>query len=173
MKLNNASIHKYTISNFISHCIMSAITYPCLFVVYKSSYHDDVIKWKHFPRYWPFVRWIHRSPVNSPHKGLWRLRKKWWGWWLWRHCDVIAALSRFRSFLPSFCRGLSASFWRWPELFQMIPRRPLTTPERIPNYTSSGMRNGLTSRILVRIFTHWDRYKMATNFLTKFSNVFS
>ena len=28
---------------------------------------DDVIKWKHFPRYWPFVRGIHRSPVNSPH----------------------------------------------------------------------------------------------------------
>ena len=24
--------------------------------------HDDVIKWKHFPRYWPFVRGIHRSP---------------------------------------------------------------------------------------------------------------
>ena len=22
--------------------------------------HDDVIKWKHFPRYWPFVRGIHR-----------------------------------------------------------------------------------------------------------------
>ena len=43
-------------------------------------WHDDVIKWKHFPRYWPFVRGIHRSPVNSlrgihrspvnsPHKG--------------------------------------------------------------------------------------------------------
>ena len=31
--------------------------------------HDDDIKWKHFPRYWPFVRRIHRSPVNSPHKG--------------------------------------------------------------------------------------------------------
>ena len=29
--------------------------------------HDDVIKWKHFPRYWPFVRGIPRSPVNSPH----------------------------------------------------------------------------------------------------------
>ena len=27
---------------------------------------------KHFPRYWPFVRGIHRSPVNSPHKGQWR-----------------------------------------------------------------------------------------------------
>ena len=34
-------------------------------------WHDDVIKWKHFPRYWPFVRGIHRSPVNSPHKGQW------------------------------------------------------------------------------------------------------
>ena len=34
--------------------------------------HDDVIKWKHFPRYWPFVRGIHRSPVNSSHKGQWR-----------------------------------------------------------------------------------------------------
>ena len=35
-------------------------------------WHDDVIKWKHFPRYWPFVRGIHRPPVNSPHKGQWR-----------------------------------------------------------------------------------------------------
>ena len=33
--------------------------------------HDDVIKWKHFPRYWPFVRGIRRSPVISPHKGQW------------------------------------------------------------------------------------------------------
>ena len=34
--------------------------------------NDDVIKWKHFPRYWPLVRGILRSPVNSPHKGQWR-----------------------------------------------------------------------------------------------------
>ena len=34
--------------------------------------HDDVIKWKHFPRHWHFVWGIHRSPVNSPHKGQWR-----------------------------------------------------------------------------------------------------
>ena len=39
--------------------------------VSQSRYHDDVIKWKHFPRYWPFVRGIRRSPVNSPHKGQW------------------------------------------------------------------------------------------------------
>ena len=30
--------------------------------------HDDVIKWKHFPRYRPFVRGIHRSLVYSLHK---------------------------------------------------------------------------------------------------------
>ena len=35
----------------------------------NKSIHDDVIKWKTFSRYWPFVRGIHRSPVNSPHKG--------------------------------------------------------------------------------------------------------
>ena len=73
------------------------------------KFHDDVIKWKHFSRYWPFVRGIHRLPVNSPHKGQWRgalmfffdlhlnkrLSKQAWGWWLetpsrslWRHRNV-------------------------------------------------------------------------------------
>ena len=36
------------------------------------SSHDDVIKWKHFTRYWTFVRGTHRLPVNSPNKGQWR-----------------------------------------------------------------------------------------------------
>ena len=49
-------------SSFLNQC-----WYPS-----KPSGQDDVIKWKHFPRYWPFVRGIHRSPVNSPHKGQWR-----------------------------------------------------------------------------------------------------
>ena len=35
-----------------------------LFEKQSRSYHDDVIKWKHFPRNWPFV--------NSHHKGQWR-----------------------------------------------------------------------------------------------------
>ena len=34
--------------------------------------YDDVIKWKHVPRYWPFVWGIHRSPVNFSHEGQWR-----------------------------------------------------------------------------------------------------
>ena len=37
----------------------------------RHNLHDDVIKWKHFPCYWTFVRGIHWSLVNSPHKGRW------------------------------------------------------------------------------------------------------
>ena len=40
--------------------------------VFYSLSHDDVIKWKPFPRYWPFVRGIHRWPVISPLKGQWQ-----------------------------------------------------------------------------------------------------
>ena len=40
-------------------------------ILKRRPLHDYVIKWKHFPRYWPFVRGIHQSPVNSPHKGQW------------------------------------------------------------------------------------------------------
>ena len=38
----------------------------------KRYIHDNVIKWKHFPRYWTFVWGIHRSSVNYPYKGQWR-----------------------------------------------------------------------------------------------------
>ena len=67
----------------IQHLFSQNIHVPTLYdMIYQtnavlwgmSSYelkHDDVIKWKHFPRYWPFVDGIHRSPVNSPHKGQW------------------------------------------------------------------------------------------------------
>ena len=33
--------------------------------------HNDPIKWKYFPHYWPFGRVVHRSLVNSPRKGQW------------------------------------------------------------------------------------------------------
>ena len=45
----------------------------CLWYIYNSlNITPYVIKWNHFPCYWPFVRGIYRSPVNSPHKGQWR-----------------------------------------------------------------------------------------------------
>ena len=46
-------------------------------------HHDDVIKWKRFPRYWPFARGIHRSPVKSPHKGQWRRPLTFSLIWVW------------------------------------------------------------------------------------------
>ena len=72
--------------------------------------HDDVIKWKHFRRYWPFVRGIHRSsefpaqrPVTRSFDAFFdlhpnkRLSKQPWGWWfetpswsLWRQCNVVS-----------------------------------------------------------------------------------
>ena len=52
--------------NHSRHVTSSLIGY-----VYTNWNYDDVIKWKHFPRYLPFVQGIHRSPVNSPHKGQW------------------------------------------------------------------------------------------------------
>ena len=43
-----------------------------------SRLHDDVIKWKYFPRYWPFVRGIHRSqrPVTRNFDVFFDLRLK-------------------------------------------------------------------------------------------------
>ena len=81
--------------------------------------HDDVIKWKHFPRNWPFVRGIHldrpvtQRPVTRSFDVFFdlrlnkRLSKQPWGWWfetlswsLWRHCNEsnqgLYSLSRRR-----------------------------------------------------------------------------
>ena len=69
-----------------------------------------------FLRYWSFVRGIHRSPVNSPHKCQWRaslmffyrrlnkhLGKQSWGRWfetpshsLWRHCNGLSKSHKCR-----------------------------------------------------------------------------
>ena len=95
------------ISKEHSHTSMQSLKFSKKNInVYCSPLHD-VIKWKHFPHYWPFVRGIHWSPVNSPHKGQWcralmffdlrlnkQLSKQPWCWWfqmplhsLWRHCN--------------------------------------------------------------------------------------
>ena len=50
-------------SRWIEATALAIVTPP------DTAEHDDVIKWKHFPCNWPFVRRIHRSPLNSPHKG--------------------------------------------------------------------------------------------------------
>ena len=74
----------------------------------------DVIKWKHLPRYWTFVRGIHRSPVNFHTKAsdveIWYFL---WSAWInnWvnnreagdlihhrAHYDIIVMLDGMRHF---------------------------------------------------------------------------
>ena len=77
-----------------------------------SGNHDDVIKWKHLPRYWPFVReftghrWIPRTKTSDAELWcfLWtaaehRLSEHSLGRWfetpscsLWRHCNDVGVL---------------------------------------------------------------------------------
>ena len=40
--------------------------YGCLSIL---RFHYDVNTWKYFSHHWPFVRGIHQSVVDSPHKG--------------------------------------------------------------------------------------------------------
>ena len=87
---------------------------------HECTYHD-VIKWKHFPFYWPFVRGIHRWPDAffplGPSK---RLSTQSWGWRFetpsssfWRHCNVTG----FRYFTGElwvvFCKLVSYMFQPW------------------------------------------------------------
>ena len=79
--------------------------------VCNSWFHDDVIKWKHFPRYWLAIC-VANSPVTGEFPAQMpvtrsfdvffdprlykQLSKQSWGWWfetpsrsLWRHCNVF------------------------------------------------------------------------------------
>ena len=87
-------------------------------------FHDDVIKWKYFPRYWPFVRGIHRGihRTKASDAELWcflwsapkRLSKQLRGWWFgtpsrpsWRHimlCRGTGSPSVLQNQVQAGCR---------------------------------------------------------------------
>ena len=98
----------------------------------SSVLHDDVMKWKHFPRYWPFVREFPGSgEIPAQRPVTWgfnvffdlrlnkRLSKHWWGWWfetssrpLWCHCNAagypftlqyVWTSPVWLSFMDSYC----------------------------------------------------------------------
>ena len=97
--------HWYLFDKSLQTLLLIEIDWGC---VMHKLFHD-VIKRKHFLRYWLFVWRIHRTgelPSQRPvtrsfdvfdlhlHK---RLSKQSWGWWfetpscsLWRHCNVIS-----------------------------------------------------------------------------------
>ena len=76
-------------------------------IILTGHFHDDVIKWKHFPRYWSFVRGIHRSqrPVTQSfdvffdlhlNKRLSNQSKRRWfetpSHPLWPHCNAMTII---------------------------------------------------------------------------------
>ena len=125
------------------YCLLWRIYRPAWLFLKLIDTHETIVNatrilswWRHqtetFPRYWPFVRGIHRSPVNFLQKGQWRgalmfslicalnkrLSKQWWGWWfetpscpLWRHCSIwrftSACWFRIYSIWNRSCRWLS------------------------------------------------------------------
>ena len=113
-----------------------------------SADHDDVIIWKHFPHYWPFVRGIHRSPVNSPHKGQWRralmfsLICAWTNGWVnnWdagdlrpdhTHYDITVMLPSWVCFLRFYLEMLWIIFCWWA-----LKKTAMLTPiNRILNFS--------------------------------------
>ena len=72
----------------MSQSFRACINWVVRHLIVKSR-HDDIIKWKHFPRYWPFLRGIHRSLLNSPHKGQWRGALMFPLICVWMNCWVI------------------------------------------------------------------------------------
>ena len=85
-----------------------AITWPKKSPVHLYYFHDEVIEWKHFPRYWPFGWGIHRSPVNSPHKGQWRGALMWLVIW-----DAIALIMTSPYCSCSGQRSKSEAKWKF------------------------------------------------------------
>ena len=68
-----------TVNSNWGRLVTQLITVRAIFASY--AWHDAShvcwLAWRcnqmgTFPLYWPFVRGVHRSPVNSPHKGQWR-----------------------------------------------------------------------------------------------------
>ena len=124
--------------------------------------HDD-IKWKHFLRYWPFVRRIRRSSVKSPSKGQRhrafslrlneRLSKQSWGWWfetptrrLWRHRNEQPFRGSWRTLL-ALCDVLR---W-WPV---DSPHGWLVMREPFPCYDALSL-----ARLIFEYGVRWPRRK--------------
>ena len=99
--------------------------------------HDDVIKWKDFPRYWPFVRGTGNSPVPGEFPAQRpvtrgfdvffdvrlnkRFSKQSLGWWfetpshpLWRHCNdssmTFISVPIIHKARQQYCGVLCANF---------------------------------------------------------------
>ena len=71
VKLNAVCFKRHLLFEGDTGTVASIIPFVTLYSISWPGHHDDIIKWKQFPRYWTFERGIHRSTLNSPHKGQW------------------------------------------------------------------------------------------------------
>ena len=103
--------------------------------------------WRHqmktIPRYWPFVRGIHRWPMDSPYIGQWRgalMSSLFCAWkkrlskqrrrlfetpshWLWHHCLTNTTINYTSQLitLTSYSYGMRYMIWRHSYLIEKIP----------------------------------------------------
>ena len=95
---------------FHSICFLIHICFPTCSTADKNfTIHDDVIQWKHFPRYCPFVRGIHRS---SHHKATVTRTYLW--------CFFVVSLNylnqcRLKSYDLIWCLQ-----WQWVGYFYLV-----------------------------------------------------
>ena len=131
-------------------------------VLCAMSWHDGVIKWKHFPRYWPSVRGIHRSPVNSPHKGQWRgaLMFLWSAPWIngWVNNHESGDLRRHRAHYDVIVMVLIDRI-----ITRLLTTRPPAAPLKIiqPNFEFDWIRVFIHSLTSIRSQTNFAYSKTA------------
>ena len=103
--------------------------------------HDDVIKWKHFPRYWPFVggdspatgEFLAQRPVTRSFNVFFDLRlnkhlsKQSWEWWfetasssLWLQCNETHS----GSLMLLYCLLSCMCYFPYDEVFLKYTYRP-------------------------------------------------
>ena len=68
--LYSIAVDNGVILNVHSHQVMVLTSKRCIYVYYyiatdNSAWHDDVIKWKHLTRYWPFAKGNQRPVTRS------------------------------------------------------------------------------------------------------------
>ena len=126
-----------------------------------SGYHDDVIKWKHFTCYWPFVRGIHRSPVNSPHKVQWRgaLMFSFICIWIngWVNNRKAGDLRRYRTHYDFTVMLLTAMQWQ-----QQNSNQTLNSQKDIPYPALTGQQWGVCCDYFGENGLHFKTYPCTT-----------
>ena len=118
--------------------ITRSLSITCATLMWRDDMNANVLLswWRHemgtFSALLAIVHGIHRSPVNSPHKGQWhgalmcfdlrlnkQLSKQSWGWWfetpshpLWCHCNVCWMIMFFYKYrkigrcFTCYCMGI-------------------------------------------------------------------